>query len=192
MENRTIYDVMSLYEFVAISGLTIFSIGNENLYTMGLLSMLIAKQIPEKLIKKVALKDNSLNIRPSNALNCNMINQGGFADKNPGFPSGHSTVAFILLTIFIYEYITNYKSNIQITSKSHNIPFILIILSIMAIIVPYSRYKTNCHTPIQVISGCLLGIIIGLFYTMIIDKMWLSKYPKYVNDKNTFYGLWFY
>ena len=69
---------------------------------------------------------------------------------------------------------------------------IIILLFLLAIAVPYSRYKSDCHTPIQVISGCVLGVIIGLFYTMVIDKMWLSKYPKYINDKNIFYGLWFY
>jgi membrane-associated phospholipid phosphatase len=191
--NRTIYDIISLYEFVAISGLSIFSIGNENLYTLGLLSMLIGKQIPEKLIKKVILNpNNSLNIRPSDAINCNMINQGGFAEKNPGFPSGHSTVAFMLLTIFLYEYIVNYKNNIKNSNLQLKIPVIIILLFLLAIAVPYSRYKSDCHTPIQVISGCVLGIIIGLFYTMVIDKMWLSKYPKYINDKNIFYGLWFY
>ena len=193
MENRTIYDIISLYEFVAISGLGIFTIGNENLYTLGLLTMLIGKQLPEKLIKKVVLKDNELNIRPSNALNCNMINQGGFADKNPGFPSGHSTVAFLLLTIFMYEYIVNYKNNIKNSNLNVNkIPFILLLLILLAILVPYSRYKTGCHTPLQVISGSILGIIIGLIYVLVIDKMWLSKYPKYINDKNIFYGLWFY
>jgi len=195
MENRTIYDVISLFEFVALSGLTIFGIGNENLYALSLVGMMVAKQIPEKIIKKVVLTGNQINIRPQEAFNCNMINGGGAAFMNAGFPSGHSTVAFMLLTIFLYEYYMH-RTNIKITTNNFigseiNIPNIIFILLILAVLVPYSRYKSRCHTGYQVIGGCILGIIMGLLYTMVIDRRWLSNYPKFVEDKNRFYSLFF-
>jgi membrane-associated phospholipid phosphatase len=181
---RKIYDTISLFEFVAVSGFSLFSLANKNLYVLSLVAMLVAKQIPEKLLKKLVFKGSKFNIRPSDAANCDMINKGGDASANPGFPSGHSTVALTMLTIFLFEYIRKYKK-----FDLSTLPIAVYILIFFAIAVPYVRVKSKCHTLEQVMGGAVLGIAVGVFFSTVIDAQWLIKYPEYKKGKETFYGL---
>jgi membrane-associated phospholipid phosphatase len=182
---RWIYDTISLYEFTMILSLTILGASTKNLYILSIVALLFAKQIPEKLVKYSIRGDfgDELNQRPYDAKNCNMINEGGRAVDRPGFPSGHSTVAYILLTIAVYEWIQQQKG-------LHGTPPILIfILLFFALAVPFARVQSHCHTIQQVLGGAILGIVIGLIFCIFIDRKWLAKYPQFSSGKRKFISI---
>ncbi|RDU67671.1 hypothetical protein CQA53_01335 [Helicobacter didelphidarum] len=75
--------------------------------------------------------------------------------KFNGFPSGHTAPAF-----FALGFVINYYSK----------KWIFLVFA-LAILIPFSRIFTLWHTPLQVIVGALLGIILGFFITR-----WLKNF----------------
>jgi membrane-associated phospholipid phosphatase len=170
-----IYEAISLYEFAITATLGIFAIVSRNSFLGALILFLTAKQVPEKIIK-YSTKNSKISIRPKEATNCDMINSGGYAADRPGFPSGHSMVAGFFGAYIIHEYIKIKKE------KGVELNELLIVFCLFAILVPYARTKLKCHTEIQVLLGCLLGIIwAGLF--ILLEQKWLNNYERYRNDK---------
>jgi hypothetical protein len=64
-----------------------------NTYLLSIGGLLLARQIPEKILKAIA--PNKYNQRPYGAENCNMINGGGSYESVGGVVSGHVTVTYI-------------------------------------------------------------------------------------------------
>jgi membrane-associated phospholipid phosphatase len=96
----------------------------------------------------------------------------GGHDHEMGFPSGHSQFIWFFVTFLILYHL----------SKSNTSNYILIILLIIfALLVSISRLGIYpvlgnlCHTRLQVIVGCFIGIISALIYFIII-----SNYRKYI------------
>lgn len=175
--NRTPYEFISLYEFAALFTLLSVSVCTLNVFAAVLASLLILKQIPERMFKSI---ESKCNIRPKSAFDCNMINKGGDASKNPGFPSGHTTVASMLFTIFLLEYLNRRNSTVVM-----KVPPIVIVTLVFAILVPMARVRLTCHTADQVMGGFILGFIIGVLFEVAIDPL-LLRIPRYSQDKEKF------
>jgi membrane-associated phospholipid phosphatase len=85
--------------------------------------------------------------RPIGACDCNLMTNDGIQEGKPGMPSGHSST----ITFFTTFYFQQTKN-----------PKVKIILIIYALSVMISRYKKKCHTIHQIITGSLLGLIMGI------------------------------
>ena len=78
------------------------------------------------------------------------------SDKTFGFPSGHAqAVGFAL--VFWYLYIKDRKG--YYTTNSTQISLALMVL--IAILICWSRINNGCHNIIQVITGLLIGMLLG-------------------------------
>ncbi len=99
-------------------------------------------------------------VRPDGARGCGAGCGNNLAEGQQGFPSGHAQTAWFF-AIFMIMY--------NITFVNNNYLVILIYL-IFAATISFSRLGyypllgTLCHTPLQVIVGSNLGIILGLVY----------------------------
>jgi len=108
--------------------------------------------------------------RPENATNCNVI-PDNLPAKSYGMPSGHSEASWFASTYLIMYLMDNYPKN--------PIYYIGIgILLIIPMIVMYGRvYISKCHTNQQVFVGALVGIVTGIIYYKLVQKL------KYKNIK---------
>lgn len=176
---RKVFEAVSLYDYAVILILFMMALILQNLYVLVLVLALMSKDIPEALLKSIDWKYNK---RPKGAFNCNALNSGGEAEGKPGFPSGHTALAVMLAAILLIEY---YKQH-QYQPRAQAV----IIAVIFAILVPISRVQMKCHTVIQVIAGALLGIMLALIFTCVIDPL-LCKIDRYSTDKAKFYDIVF-
>ena len=142
-----------------------------NLYTLVLLMILLSKTLFLFPVKKFMLK-SKLGKRPKGAFNCNQYNCGG-VPLSGGFPSGHMLALGIIFMVIFYSYLDK---------KSTLMRIYLIVVITTAI----GRYFTNCHTLFQIISGYLLGLIIG-YILYIIDSAVEDKIEISKKNKKEFY-----
>ena len=167
----SVYKSISLYEFATASVLVLSSLGLQNVYLLLILCMLISKTIVIKILKKSVFKTNG---RPSEATNCNILNQGGPVGGKPGFPSGHTSMAVSLFTFLVIQW---YKR------KKGGIPAILILTGLFAILVPIARVGMKCHTVEQVQGGVVFGMIWGSLFGLVIDPIVERSFERYRVDK---------
>jgi membrane-associated phospholipid phosphatase len=170
---KSIYQIISLSEFAALTGILAVAITSRNLFLAVIGFFLILKQLPEKLLKSNI--KGTLSKRPDNAKNCNMINKGG-ESKTPGFPSGHSTIASFLFFVILLEFVRVKKI------YKVNLYELLLLGLVLLLAVPYSRVKLGCHTTEQVLGGVVLGFIVFLIFVLF-EKHVLLKNKRYVKDK---------
>jgi membrane-associated phospholipid phosphatase len=185
---RTAFEMISLYEFLAVAGILILSILLKNSFLAVLFTMLILKQIPEKILKLFVFEGKAVNRRPLAAQDCNMINKGGPAWKRSGFPSGHTTVAFFLWAYFLFEFIK--RRNVTGT-KEKSIPPVIVITSLFAILVPYARVGIECHTLEQVMAGSVLGISWAALFFYGIDPALERASNQYSQDRKRIFDALF-
>jgi len=138
------------------------------------IKMLIFKPI-YKLVGKPKIPFLGLGSRPNNAKSCHFILDDKVAFTF-GMPSGHSQLAWTVVTYFLFKIIYKFKNN-----KSNNntntttttiTKYIWLCLSCIILIgiatyISYSRvYIEGCHTIQQVIIGGILGVVGGflLYY----------------------------
>jgi membrane-associated phospholipid phosphatase len=133
--------------------------------------MLISKTIVIKILKKSVFKTNG---RPSEATNCNILNQGGPVGGKPGFPSGHTSMAVSLFTFLVIQW---YKR------KKGGIPKVLIVTCLFAILVQIARVGMKCHTVEQVQGGVVFGILWGCLFGFVIDFIVERSFERYRVDK---------
>jgi membrane-associated phospholipid phosphatase len=153
----TFWDIISLSLYPLM-----FTPGFGFVYSLNILFIyqLIGVIICSFLIKltRWTLPKNSITLRPVNAANCNIYNQGGVYNNRIGMPSGH-----VLLTTFILfslGYI-NYKETFYLNNY-----FLLCLVWIVLMAV--SRVKRNCHTVLQVIMGAAFGYILYIIWVKIL------------------------
>lgn len=176
---ETLWEIVSLNEFVILVVFLLVTVIQFNTYTAAIIGMYVVKQLVEKVIKS-KYGNEGIGKRPEDARDCNMINKGGYSAFKPGFPSGHTTVIFMITTILGIEYLklTNYEFNKQP-------PIVLYLVIGLAFLTPIARMRLQCHTFLQVFAGALLGIVLGVGYGYGIDAV-LSKFDRYKQDKNSF------
>ena len=170
----SVYKSISLYEFATASVLVLSSLGLQNVYLFLILCMLISKTIVIKILKKSVFKTNG---RPSEATNCNILNQGGPVGGKPGFPSGHTSMAVSLFTFLVIQW---YKRK---TNTTKTIPKVLIVTCLFAILVPIARVGMKCHTIEQVQGGVIFGMIWGSLFGLVIDPIVERSFERYRVDK---------
>jgi membrane-associated phospholipid phosphatase len=99
-------------------------------------------------------------LRPKLSKGCSASCDSYDCSNKIGFPSGHSqTIWFFITYLFLYHY----KSN----KKIIHFPtlFCLILLATSISISRLGFLGSNiCHSPIQVIVGSILGIILAYYY----------------------------
>lgn len=177
MNFSLLFSIVSLYEFNVYFVIFTLFIATNNIYFLILFASLWSKQVPEKILKLIA--PENINKRPQNAFNCDMINQGGAASsQRSGFPSGHSTIASMIATYFVYVFMTAQNKHIKSASKR-----LLIFSVFFAIMMPIVRYLNHCHTILQVISGVLVGVIWGTFF-IIFEQNVLIKWKLYRDHRS--------
>lgn len=172
-----IYDFISLYELCSEFFITVLAISEYNLYLFIILICILSRKIIE-LPLKTFIK-NDINLRPVSAIDCNIINKGGVYNKNPGFPSGHSMFATILFSYTLLLYLElGGESLVQLVR----------ITLFFAIAVPYARYKMQCHTFIQVISGALLGLLWGgcIYF---LESKYFVEFELYKQHREKLFGI---
>ena len=182
---RTVFEMISLYEFLAVAGILIMSILLKNSFLAVLFTMLILKQVPEKILKLFVFEGKPINRRPSSAQDCNMINKGGPAWSRSGFPSGHTTVAFFIWAYFLFEFIKRKNG------KEQPIPPVIVITSLFAILVPYARVGIECHTVEQVMAGSVLGVAWAALFFYAIDPALERVSSQYSQDRKRIFDALF-
>lgn len=81
--------------------------------------------------------------RPSNARNCNVINQGGFHGSAIGMPSGHMLItAYVASCIYLID-----PTNLKLFSGI-----------VMIVLMACARFYSHCHSLAQICIGTLVGI----------------------------------
>lgn len=95
-------------------------------------------------------------MRPENAYNCGLLNDGGYVGDQCGFPSGHS------LSASFYFYVYYFQNQKKMGSYKK---FWLFMIQIPILFVMNSRLNKHCHNEIQVLGGYMLGLFFAfLFY----------------------------
>jgi len=97
--------------------------------------------------------------RPANAADCNLWVNDGPCGGKPGMPSGHSAQVSFLAAYYLQEaFLTpSAPSSASLASPSTAFRFFALLLVGYALVVMYSRYVKQCHTPTQILMGALLG-----------------------------------
>ena len=143
--------------------LSLLSIG---LFLSNILNIIIKSffsQFPYKIFKRPpGSKDYDMSCNDNDNDNDN----DNITSTLSGFPSGHSQMVwFFSIFMILYSYKLG-NANAQV----------IIILLMFASVISFSRlgyYKilgTACHTPLQVIVGSILGIILAQLYFKLINK----------------------
>jgi membrane-associated phospholipid phosphatase len=79
--------------------------------------------------------------------------------KTSGFPSGHSQIMTAFAT-FVTLYLYKKNSNEYKIEDTH----LYIFTWLLAFAVFWQRWFIQCHTPLQIISGALIGLGLGVVY----------------------------
>jgi membrane-associated phospholipid phosphatase len=141
-----------------------------NLYSLILILITFLKTFVSRLVKKKVSK-YKIGERPKKAYNCNTYNCGGKSTSG-GFPSGHMMILGIITPIILLQ--------------TDN-PKILRLMALVIFTTALGRYYTNCHTLIQILSGLIIGLIIGyLLYN--VDLYIELNWKLYKDEKVKFFN----
>lgn len=106
-------------------------------------------------------------LRPSSAMNCNLINQGGPCGGAIGMPSGH-----VLVTTYMLVSLLLLDDRISSTKAS--------VSAIIVIVMGVSRYQKHCHNIPQLIVGALIGASLAVVNSRLVR---IDKYISMVFNK---------
>lgn len=107
------------------------------------------------------------NTRPPGARNCGACSNDIKCENEPGFPSGHSQIAWFF-TVFMLCYLSHLSK-----TKARHFGVDMLVASILiglSFTISFSRLGylralgNPCHTLAQVIAGGILGGILGYYY----------------------------
>ena len=97
--------------------------------------------------------------RPEYALNCGLLNDGGYVGGKCGFPSGH----VITTSFYFYTFFLENRIKLKKYKYYNNLLFILVHIPIF--LVSYGRIMKSCHNLFQVCGGYIFGMFFAfLFY----------------------------
>ena len=103
-------------------------------------------------------------VRPSKAMNCSIVNQGGRMGGQPGFPSGHMSHIGLFFTLAYLFY---------------KAVWILIVGIVAVVVMGWARLEKSCHTFVQLVAGLAFGIVFGIVYFFISLKVVYILRQKY-------------
>jgi membrane-associated phospholipid phosphatase len=167
-------DIISLYEFATIFGLSCFAVAQQNTFIAVFLLFLIAKEGPVNLSKKLITSP-----RPEGAMDCNVLNTGGKPHNANGFPSGHTTFATFLFVYTLYEAIRKQQTYNEFLWAP------LLVTGLFALLIPIARIHRKCHSVPQVLGGLVYGTVWAFLY-ILFEQNVLERFPRYRNDKLRF------
>lgn len=98
--------------------------------------------------------------RPVDAKDCDILCTNGTQGGKPGMPSGHMAMVLFFIT-FVYMMQIH-----SLDSVVHKLMFIVLAIIYIAMM-GYDRYRRKCHTFLQVLSGSVLGTIIGSIMALV-------------------------
>ena len=176
--NKQILYIMSSSQLILLYFILFYTAYKFNLYSFILLLIIVFKTI-FLIPLKILLKKTNVGKRPKKAFNCNQYNCGGVPESG-GFPSGHMMILGLFVMVVLREYIYEYINHRKHTN-------LIITYTIVTITTALGRYYTNCHTLFQIISGFMLGLIIG-YILYLIDDFVETKIDIYKKDKDIFYN----
>jgi membrane-associated phospholipid phosphatase len=103
--------------------------------------------------------------RPDNSMDCGeFINREEKNDLSYGMPSGHSNFSMFFAVVMIVMILKS--------KKTKNIKMIkIIIIIIISSNILFSRINLGCHTFQQVITGGMIGGILGYIYITNIENI---------------------
>jgi membrane-associated phospholipid phosphatase len=155
----------NLYSFWVIILTLIYSIyiafQNKYILIIGIFITWLIHYIIKYIIKIIPNTPNYF-IRPKSAKDCNILNNNGTCDDQPGFPSGHVATTSFFFNYLLLKYISN-NNNI-------NKLFYFILFNIPVLLMGVSRYYKKCHNILQIIGGYVLGVIISIIMIFIEKK----------------------
>ena len=93
-------------------------------------------------------------LRPTGAYNCDIFCRDGNREGQPGMPSGHAALA-TFFAFYFYKY------------QRHPFPIVFV----LPLLVYTSRYKKNCHNPVQLVAGGLVGALTFLSLKILMKFM---------------------
>ena len=120
---------------------------DHELYYLYVGLILVIVDLSTAVIKKLTRNLGSAFERPMGAVKCDILCREGLVEGNPGFPSGHATVAALFCTM-IYLH----------TRDSRLLIFGIVYTGLIC----YSRVAKKCHTIVQVTAGVLYGVLMGI------------------------------
>ena len=103
-------------------------------------------EIIVKLTRKLPVV-HPVQLRPSGAKNCSILNRGGSYEGRIGMPSGHVLLtSYVLVSLFLL-------------SKPDEEPYFAVAATVGIIFMSMSRVIRTCHNVPQVIAGAMMGSI---------------------------------
>lgn len=106
--------------------------------------------------------------RPHGACNCDPFNSDGYQGDNPGFPSGHCSIAALYASVIvffpIYEALLTSKWDFKRIVLSIVISFLIVCLTCR------SRVEKRCHNWLQAIGGLIWGGFMGILFCLMISR----------------------
>lgn len=116
---------------------------------------IIAAEVLTLGFKKMSPKNFKWTYRPEGAENCGVVPTGSPSSCSKGTVSGHSAVASFAATFWILSILSE-EDKISTRQALQASALGFVTLTILA-----SRLLFNCHTKIQVVLGCGLGVGLG-------------------------------
>lgn len=174
---KFILNILQIYPICGYIFAILFSLTNVN--WIGIIYLIVGlsgEGLNYTLKKYVFTKDRAeLFKRPKNMPdtgckffpNCNY--KKDINNLPSGMPSGHAQTSFMFAvywSLYLYQKYSKSKSDYEFYTMWTTI----VILFIIAILVSYQRTYINCHTPIQVFAGSVIGSILGYIVYRVINR----------------------
>ena len=79
-------------------------------------------------------------------------------EESKGFPSGHSQTVGVFTTIMVLYIYNRTEDNKDEWYKNYKY-YILVFIGVLVL---WQRWYSNCHTPLQIFTGTIIGIGLGI------------------------------
>jgi len=169
-QTPNIYNMVGISHIWDMISLIIVAMGTVAVVTMDwvLLGGILFVTGFHKVIKfSTANMEPFIFARPIEAQNTNLLNAGGPAGGNPGFPSGHvMTSAFFIHLVVLRKKMKNRQFGFYIQDY---------ITETIPLFVAYARVAKGAHNIYQVVAGYILGIATAELVFMLENKFRQKK-----------------
>jgi len=123
------------------------------------LGMLLSKGINTLLKSFFALFPTTIFNRPKGAKHCGLKCTDEPLEHKMGFPSGHSQMIWFFVISLLILYWSKHPKRCLLAT-----PLLFLFASLTTLSRTGWTGSHNCHTPIQVLVGAIVGVLIAIFY----------------------------